>query len=257
VKVLHRFLAVVLAAMIPACAPTSRSQSLVTHHGLGSLLHPIQQPDVAFFPGPDPGQLGSFPGAHVYILGVNGLDPLCVGNFNGFLDYFRNNGYSHTYFSQFYSCHWVPDEVRTIRKKDPEARIVLIGYSLGANYVRHIANNLCKDDTRVDLLVYISGDFVGNCAASKPGNVCRIVNIRSSRLIFLGGDLLLKGEEIDGATNRTVKCRHILTPSRRETLILLTEELRALAGTTAIRNAPVSSPPAAPHTIPMPAGPVR
>jgi hypothetical protein len=257
VKVFHRFVALVLSGMIPACAPTSHGQSLVNRYGLGTLLHPIQQPDTVFSGGPDPGQLSSSAGAHVYIFGVNGMDPLCVGNFNGFLDYFRKNGYAQTYFTQFYTCHWIPDEVRTIRKKDPDARIVLIGYSLGANYVRHFANNLNKDDTRIDLLVYISGDFVGNCSASKPGNACRIVNVRSSRLIFLGGDLLLKGEEIDGATNRTVKCRHILTPSRRETLVLLMEELRALADPTATHGAPVRSPPAAPLTIPMPAGPVR
>jgi hypothetical protein len=73
------------------------------------------------------------------------------------------------------------------------------------------------------------GDTLQNTPASHPANVCRILNIRGKGLVLTGGDLIWNGSDIDGARNCKVECRHILAPSRRETLELVTEELAALA----------------------------
>jgi hypothetical protein len=219
----------VAGCSVPAWPEALRVQPLVTHVGLGHLMHPIEDPGMVPPPSwchgpPDPCYQ-----EHVYIFGVNGLNPLCTGNFNGMLDYFRQHGFAHTYFGQLYTSHWFACEIRKIRHKDPEARIVLIGFSWGANYAEAIANNLNEDGTRVDLLVYLVGDLVWNTPASKPANVCRLLNIRAKGLILLGGDLLFNGADIDGARNCMLKCRHIVAPSSVETLTLLMEELQALA----------------------------
>lgn len=212
-----------------ACSAPLHAEPLVTKVGIGTFIHPIQEPATVPMPScydQGPCQCRK---EHVYIFGVNGLNPLCLGNFNGMMGYFRKQGFENCYFGQLYTSHWFADKIREIRRADPEARIALIGFSLGANYVQAIANNLAKDGVKVDLVVYLVGDFVGNSAASKPDNVVRVVNVRAKGIVLAGGDLLCDGSDIEGASNHRIGCRHILAPSRRETLELLTKELLMLA----------------------------
>jgi len=212
-----------------AWTPAVRAEPLVSKVGVGTYLHPIQEPEAVVLPdcyAQGPCQCRK---EHVYIFGVNGLNPLCLGNFNGMMGYFRKQGFENSYFGQLYTSHWFADKIREIRRADPEARIALIGFSLGANYVQAIANNLAKDGVKVDLVVYLVGDFVGNSAASRPDNVGRVVNVRAKGIVLAGGDLLCDGSDIQGASNHRIGCRHILAPSRRETLELLTKELLMLA----------------------------
>lgn len=212
-----------------ACTAPLRAEPLVTKGGVGTLLHPIQEPTAVALPSCyDQGPCQCCK-ERVYVFGVNGLNPLCLGNFNGLMGYFRKQGFENTHFGQLYTSHWFADKIREIRRADPEARIALIGFSLGANYVQAIANSLAKDGVKVDLVVYLVGDFVGNSAASRPDNVGRVVNVRAKGIVLAGGDLLCDGSDINGATNHRLNCRHILAPSRRETLELLTKELLMLA----------------------------
>jgi hypothetical protein len=242
----------------PAWLPAPRVEPLLSNTaGLGTLLHPIQEPETVAHPTCCHGPAEACGKEHVYIFGVNGLNPFCLGNFNGMLRYFRSQGYPNTYFGQLYTSYWFASEIRKIRHEDPEARIVLIGFSWGANYVQAIASNLNEDHTPVDLLVYLVGDLVWNTPGSKPHNVRRIVNIRAKGLILLGGDLFFNGAEIDGARNCMLKCRHILAPSCRESLTLIMEELQALACAPAAPAAPAASllppVPAATRTTAAPA----
>jgi hypothetical protein len=203
-------------------------EPLVSSFGLGTVIHPIQKPDCLRCP-----CCGHRPCTcckdHVYIFVINGLDPLCLGNLNGMCRYLREAGFRNTRFDQL--CTWLclARRIRQIRYADPHARIVLIGYSLGCNSVRCLSNVLARDGTKVDLLVYLAGDYIGNSRRSYPPNVCRVLNVNAHGLFITGGDLLFNGTDIDGARNCRVKSRHILVPSRRKTLEVLMEELLALA----------------------------
>lgn len=227
-------LAVLLALTIVPFGPltcTSKLRALeplVTHGGLGTFLHPIQQPKNGH---------DCFCGADcckdsVYIFGVNGLNPLCTGNFNGLLDYLRGQGFKKTYFGQLYTPNCYARKIREVRQHDPHARVVLIGFSLGCNYVQCLANHLNHDDTRVDLVVYLGGDFIFNNQRAYPGNVERVLNVQGHGVCLTGGDLFFKGEDIDGARNVRLPVRHILLPSRADTVELLMEELMAQACTS-------------------------
>ena len=225
-----------VAGLVLAAAPNARAiEPLVTNYGIGTFLHPVQ----------DPGQV---PGCecvkdHVYVFAVNGLNPLCLGNFNGFCTYLKQHGYCHTYFGQMYTCFGWSDRIRSVRRCDPEAKIVLIGFSLGANCVQAIANDLAKDCTRVDLLIYLVGDTICNTPKSHPANVCRVLNVRAKGLVLTGGDLFLNGADIDGARNCKLECRHILVPSRKETLCLVMEELALLTcGPVAVPAGQLANP---------------
>jgi hypothetical protein len=218
-----------LAALFLLLTPKLRGEPLVTNVGLGTFFHPVEEPETLRLPPCyDQGPCRCRK-ERVYIFGVNGFNPLCVGNFNGLLSYFRKQGFENTYFGQLYTSHWFADKAREIRKKDPEARIALVGFSLGANYVRGIANSLARDGIKVDLVVYLVGDYVKNTKDSFPANVARVVNVRAKGIVLTGGDLFFNGADIDGAVNRHLTCRHILTPSRRETLELMMHELLTLA----------------------------
>lgn len=221
--------AVILAGIALVAASACRAEPLVNDYGTGTLLHPIQRPESITYPDCYYERPCRAAKEHVYIFGVNGLNPLCLGNFNGLLKYFREEGFCNTRFGQLYSSHWFNDEIRAIRQRDPEAKIVVIGFSLGSNYVKCMANRLEKDGTKIDLLVYLVGDFVFNTPSSYPSNVCRVLNVRAKGLVLTGGDLLCHGADIDGAYNYKMSCRHILVPSRKETLELLMGELLRLA----------------------------
>jgi hypothetical protein len=239
----------VVAACLAWASGAGAIEPLVATFGLGTMLHPLQEPAVV----PVPTWCEGLPchKDHVYIFAVNGLNPLCLGNFNGLCRYLRKQGFEKTSFGQLYTSHTFAARIREVRKCDPDARIVLIGFSMGANYVKWIANALAHDCVKVDLLVYLVGDTVPNTPASHPPNVCRVVNVRGKGLILTGGDFLFNGSDIDGARNCRVECRHILAPSRRETLELLMEELLPLAYQPCAASAPAPQPPPPVAGVPL------
>jgi pimeloyl-ACP methyl ester carboxylesterase len=162
-----------------------------------------------------------------HIFFVNGMDPLGAANFRGLCGYVQGQGYSHAYYGQMTQGNRVTQHIRDLRKQDPEAHLVLVGFSAGTYVVRDVALALKADGIPVDLLVYIGGDYLQNSADSRPANVRKIVNITGHGFLLSGGDLLFNGTTIDGAVNVRVPCRHMLLPSRRETIDVLLRELTA------------------------------
>ncbi len=204
-------------------------EPLASHFGIGTFLHPVQKPESLHYPECCLDKSCSCCKEHVYIFAVNGLNPLCLGNFNGFCDYLREEGFENTYFHHIHTCWGVGRQIRQIRCEDPEARIVVIGFSAGCWCARCLADSLARDGTRVDLLVYLSGDYVKNTPRWHPDNVCRVLNVRAKGLIYTGGDLFFNGADLDGARNCRLEIRHILTPSHPDSVALVMEELLALS----------------------------
>jgi len=241
-----------LALTTLACAPfhAPAYEPIVSKYGIGTVLHPVQDPGIVANDSPETQAAKE----HVHIFAVNGVNPLCLGNFNGFCEYLKHQGYAHTYFGQLYTCYNFAERAREVRQSDPQARIVLIGFSLGSNTVRSIANDLAKDGTTVDLLVYLVGDYVQNTPESRPANVRRILNIRAQGIVFTGGDLFFNGADIDGARNRKLNVRHMLVPSRRETLQLVTEELSTMLAESQIPQTPAKETTAVARPVVSPYG---
>lgn len=165
----------------------------------------------------------------VHFFLINGLDPLYSGNLNGVAAYFRSIGFANTSCYQFPSTWKVRRQIGTIRRSDPEARIILLGYSAGANFVRSLANNVQREGIHIDCLIYLGGDTIFNSPSSRPPNVGQIVNITGHGMIFLGRDIYFKGDNIDGAVNQRVDARHILLPGQRDTINLIGQAVIAAA----------------------------
>lgn len=225
-----RVLPVIAAFLALGCLGTRSGavEPLFAKYGTGTVLHPIEEPDQVAMP--DCYQRGPCQcrKEHVYIYAINGLNPMCLGNFNGLCQYWKKQGFANVRFAQLYTWSGFADEIKTVRANDPQARIAIVGYSLGANSARDLANDLNKEGVPVDLLVYLAGDSIGDTPDSRPVNVQHIVNIRADGALAMGGGLFAKGD-IEGARNVRVKCRHILTPSRRQTVEIMNEELLTLA----------------------------
>jgi hypothetical protein len=206
-------------------------EPLLCDYGIGTALHPIQKPANA----PEVGSGAD----HVYIFAINGLDPLCIGNFNGLCACLKEHGYANTFFAQLYTGTETADRIRAIRAFDSRARIVLMGYSLGCNRVRSVAHRLAENGIQVDLLIYMFGDTLFDSPRNSPDNVCRILNLGCHGMLLTGGDLFMNGPTLPGARNCRINALHLCGPSRLETVSLILEELSTLSSAPARPTAPL------------------
>ena len=172
----------------------------------------------------------------VHFFLINGLDPLMASNVHGVAAYFRSIGFTNTNSFQWPQTPKARRQIENLHRTNPEARIVLMGFSVGANCVRGLANNLQRDGVYIDCLIYVGGDTVFNTASSKPANVGQIVNITGHGLIFLGRDLYFKGDTIDGAANHRLDARHMNIPTSSDTINLVGNAVIALATKSAARR---------------------
>lgn len=193
--------------------------------GLRSLVHPINAPPVEAAPR----RLAEADRDHVYVLLVNGLDPLRIGNLTGMGDYIRGLGFRHTFYGELWDSPRLAREIRRIRLQDADARIALIGYSFGTNAAHRMADALGRDGVRIDLLIYLAGDTLRNVSDMTPENVGRVINIRAWGMVFMAGGLI-RGTDLDRADNYYLRgVLHLAAPSQPFVLDLLSRELTALA----------------------------
>jgi hypothetical protein len=210
----------------PARSSAQSTRSYPT--GLG-FIHPLQT-DI------DSAQIPSRPTAtysrqQTHVFFVNGIDKLNLGGFYSLSEFVRTHGFPYTHFAQLAFGYQFYLKIKQIRRWDPAARIVLVGFSGGAYVVRRIANDLRCDGIDVDLLVYVGGDLIRNIPYSRPSNVRRILNITGHGFCLTGGNLFWNGANLDCAVNVRLPVYHLQLPSRCETIQLLMSELVAVTAT--------------------------
>jgi hypothetical protein len=174
---------------------------------------------------------------HVHVFLLNGLDPVNYGNLTGLRDYIHTLGFAKTYFGQIYHVWWCEKEIRNIHREDPDARFVLIGFSLGSNVAYEVARGVKQDGIYIDLLVFLSGNhFASPMPHQRPENVGRVVNL-------LAGGLMGGRGERDWAENvRLSGTQHFDPPTHPSTLEVLSKELTDLAASVPV-VVPASRPP--------------
>jgi hypothetical protein len=198
-----------------------------TASGLGGVVHPIAPaaPELA-------AAVQGLPACardHVHIFLLNGLDPARVGNLVGLGDFVRSLGFEHVYYGELWNGHRTANEVRRIHREDSVARIVLLGYSFGANLVRWITHEVARDGIKIDVLIYLVGDTVFDGPRSRPENACRLINIRAWGFVLLAGGAI-NGQDIAGAENVHLPgVRHLCVPMQPAVQEVLARELVKLA----------------------------
>ena len=172
----------------------------------------------------------------VHLFAINGMDPFYVGNLNGLCACMQQLGFRNVHYGESWHTTAIREQICAIRRCEPDARIAVVGFSLGANRACRLAQELKRDGVTIDLLVYIGGDTIDNVPASRPENVGQIVNITGHGYLPRGGDLFYNGTDIDGAQNQRLNARHMLLPTRAETVEMLTLHLIAVAQAPADRQ---------------------
>jgi hypothetical protein len=183
---------------------------------------------------------------HVHIIIMNGIDPGNLCNGWALYDYARSLGYCNVYYGQMWDRWRYENKIRAIRCSDPDARIVLLGYSAGTFIVRSMANSLQTDGTRIDLLIYLGSDLIYNSPRNHPANVCRAVNIRGWGVVFLAGGCI-RGTELNGCENYNVGVvRHACLPTNQGVLEHLTHELAVVTASYGVNSQSATSELASP-----------
>ena len=113
----------------------------------------------------------------VYIFLLQGVDPLDAANMSGVRDYLQTLGYIKTYYGQPFHAFYYEKEIVELRKREPNARIVVLGFSYGAGLVRDIACAVGTHGIDIDLLVYVDGVEWNDRPLVRPKNVRKVVNI--------------------------------------------------------------------------------
>lgn len=123
---------------------------------------------------------------HVYVYLIHGTDPLDFANLTGLNAHLRELGYRKTYLGQLYHRNDVIRDVRHVQETDPDARFVLIGFSLGSNMARDVAHAVRPDGIQFDLLVYLGGNTLEDLPRDRPENASKLVNILAQGWIWNG-----------------------------------------------------------------------
>jgi len=161
---------------------------------------------------------------HVYVFFVQGFDPFGAANLSGVRDYVQSLGFIKTYYGQLYHAGFFGREVRRLHNEDPDAHFVLVGYNLGADAVRSLAQNLQTDSIFVDVVVYLEGDPKQDGPRTRPANVGRVVNIAAKG--WFGN-----APTLDDAVNvRYTDVSSFGSPAHEYTLETLAHELTSVAG---------------------------
>ncbi|GIW78468.1 MAG: hypothetical protein KatS3mg105_0275 [Gemmatales bacterium] len=202
---------------------------LLSSTGCLGFLHPVTMPSQdllnACLDIPAPGR------HHVYVFLVNGLDPTNYGNLQGVREYLHQLGYIKTYYGQWFHTPWFRDEICSLAADDPDARFVLVGFSLGAKGVRDLAHQLHERGVFVDLLVYVDGVTLRDEPENVPENVGKVIHL-------VGDASSWRAVDIAGAENYHLpQTRHFGTPTHVVTLETLATELMEVAS-----RVPVSIP---------------
>lgn len=231
-------------------SPVRLLSSLLIAIGLGGAggclhcAHPVEKPAK-----PVAEQCGEVPAScrkQVYVFFLNGLDPLGFANLSGVHDYVRCLGFPKTYYGQCYHSWYFESEIRRLHKEDPEARFVLVGFDVGANAARSVADGVAAKDITIDLLVYLGGCTLER-ASSRPANVLQLVNVSSS------GIQRLASSPIDGAEHVAVPdACHYGSPTSTTTLAMMTQELTTVAARVPVKALDVQPELAPVQTAPIP-----
>ncbi len=184
--------------------------------------------------------------SHVHVFLLQGLDPLDLANMNGLTEYIQQLGYTKTHYGQFFHEWSFQKKMRNIHKQDPQARFVVIGFSLGSYMACDLVNAVKKDDLPVDALIYLGGFILDNTPKTQPANVGYIANILSS-------GLLIKGPQMDRAENiRYTNVWHFGLPTHPQTRELLARQLAVVAARVPYVDKVPPLPPALEEEIPRP-----
>ncbi len=161
---------------------------------------------------------------NVYLFIMNGRDYLEISGIDDLRNQLCYLGFPKVYYAQMADNTWFYQELRRLARDEPQARIVLCGYSAAAERVVALAEGCVQDGvTQLDSVVFLDPTGVGrDLTKTLP---VPTVTVRSEG--WTGS--------LDLITNETVPVGpgHFNTPKRPESLAVLVKAMAA--ATTRVR----------------------
>jgi hypothetical protein len=182
---------------------------------------------------------------NVYVVLVNGADPLCCGNLKGVRDYLNSLGFVKCYYAQLYHEGCLLEELRNVREVHPDARIAVVGFECGASTAQNLARRATEEGLTVDLLMLLEPkDLSATSHVSLPA-VPRVIAVRAGKL---------DSRAPDGDFTETIMVPCLSrygVPTHPVTLQTLVEELSQLAMNVPIQAPAIEQFPAGPTPRPV------
>jgi len=186
-------------------------------------------------PTPSPGD----PRDHVYVLLIDGFDPVNFGQFSSLQWQVNRWGFKNASYYRWFESSDTVGRIRSIRSSDPNSKIVLVGYSLGSIEARNVTDTVRSEGLKIDVLVYLGGDLLKNSPSDRPGNALKIVNVRGWGYLPLAGGTI-QGADMDGAENYHLgSISHANLPTNPDWQGIL---LRKLTEVSAVPTVPAPTP---------------
>lgn len=183
----------------------------------------------------------------VHIFLINGLDPIDAGGLTTLREYLDGIGFGQTYYAQLYHRGWCQRQIDDVRKKNPEARIVLVGYDAGAEIAADLARDLTRAGRPADLLMLVGArDLTGSLKPDDQPLALQTINVR-------GQNVLIKPPSLPNAVNIDVEGSNPLTlATHPATLDLIGRQLLDLASMVPIVIEDYGPAPLLVEPVPVP-----
>ena len=157
----------------------------------------------------------------VYPVFVNSpLDVPQIGRLADVASYFRDSGFINTTFLYRSSGSELAAMSRDIKRREPDARIALIGWSGASLWIWDALSELSQSGESIDLVVYLDSNWIKTRVAEQghPANFGRAV------LIYRNDNPPVDG--VPNSVSRKVQTdRHLAVAAHPDTLEYLGEEL--------------------------------
>jgi pimeloyl-ACP methyl ester carboxylesterase len=162
---------------------------------------------------------------HVHVIVINGFDPSQITNAVGLAHFLKTSGFPNVYYTTQWTSLKYVKRIRDIKAADPNARIAVIGYSMGVCLARKLAQRSKEQGITIDLLVYLDAFAVNHRPEHTSADAARIVNLITVPRLGIFGS-----EPLAGAQNyQFLDVRHVKVPTESRIVERVIEELIALA----------------------------
>jgi pimeloyl-ACP methyl ester carboxylesterase len=134
----------------------------------------------------------------VYVFLLRGFDPLDLDRVDDVRTALNAAGFTKVYDGQFYHERFFAEEMRRLSRAEPDARFVVVGFSLGAQAATGLAESVGKEGIPVAMLASVDPYWWSSAPRRKPANVEQVMHVHGERLLFAptlsaGADVQIPG----------------------------------------------------------------
>jgi hypothetical protein len=120
----------------------------------------------------------------VYVFLMSGFDLFDMDRVNDFRTALIHAGFTKVYNGQFYHDTYFASEIHRLALEEPDARFVIVGFSLGADYAVSLAESVGHYGIPVSLLASVDPYWWSSAPTTNPPNVQQVMHIHGEPLLF-------------------------------------------------------------------------